>query len=231
MNSERFEIDGHIPAVLYGDASERAFLFVHGQSGCKEEAERFARIAQPAGWQVLAVDLPEHGERRDGTHLVPWEAVPELQTVFAQMKKKWRRTALYAISIGAWMSMLALKGEAPEKCLLVSPVADMTALIESMMQWAGVTEERLRREGEIPTNFGQTLSWKYLCWARENPAGAPCREMRVLYGENDHLVPRGVIEKFAAENRCALTVMQGGEHWFHTEEELAFLQQWERESL
>lgn len=231
MNSERFQIDGRIPAVLYGDASERAFLFVHGLSGCKEEAERFARIARAAGWQVLAVDLPEHGERCDGTRLVPWETVPELQTVFKEMKKRWRRTALYAISIGAWMSMLALKGEALEKCLLVSPVADMTALIESMMQWAGVTEERLRREREIPTNFGQTLSWKYLCWARENPASAPCRETRVLYGENDRLVPRGVIEKFAAENRCALTVMQGGEHWFHTEEELAFLQQWEKGNL
>lgn len=53
-----------IPAVLYGDQADRVWLYVHGKHGCKEEGEAFARVVCPKGWQVLAVDLPEHGARR-----------------------------------------------------------------------------------------------------------------------------------------------------------------------
>ena len=48
---------GATPAALYGEPAEGVFLFVHGQCGCKEEAARFAELAAPHGWQVLAVDL------------------------------------------------------------------------------------------------------------------------------------------------------------------------------
>ena len=58
---EFFDISG-IPAALYGERSDKVFLFVHGQFGCKEEAERFAEVANPLGWQVLAIDLPEQLE-------------------------------------------------------------------------------------------------------------------------------------------------------------------------
>ena len=70
---------GQAPAIVYGEPSERAFLFVHGLCGNKEEGERFAALVNPKGWQVLAVDLPEHNGRQDGVRLVPWEAVPELE--------------------------------------------------------------------------------------------------------------------------------------------------------
>ena len=54
---------GSIPAVLYGAPSEKGYLFVHGQGGNKKEAAAFARVAVPAGYQVLGIDLPQHGER------------------------------------------------------------------------------------------------------------------------------------------------------------------------
>ena len=37
MKEERFTLGG-IPAVLFGDESDRVCLFVHGQGGSKEEA-------------------------------------------------------------------------------------------------------------------------------------------------------------------------------------------------
>lgn len=64
-----FKTDSGIPAALYGAESEKIFLCVHGQFGNKFEAESFARIAVPLGWQVLAVDLPEHGESAQATPL------------------------------------------------------------------------------------------------------------------------------------------------------------------
>ena len=65
MTNETMRI-GDIPAVLYGGQAERVWLYVHGKAGCKEEGEPFARIVCPEGWQVLAIDLPEHGARRGG---------------------------------------------------------------------------------------------------------------------------------------------------------------------
>ena len=53
-----------LKAALYGPPADRVWLYVHGKGGCKEEAEDFAALACPRGWQVLAADLPEHGTRR-----------------------------------------------------------------------------------------------------------------------------------------------------------------------
>ena len=56
-----------------------------------------------------------------------------------------------------------------DRALFVSPVLDMERLIQEMMSWAGVTESRLEAEGEISTEFGETLSWPYLQYVRAHP--------------------------------------------------------------
>ncbi len=78
MKTEQFEIDS-IPAVLYGEPSKQGYLFLHGQMGHKEEAAAFAQVVCPKGFQVLSVDLPDHGQRRNrGETLTPWTAVPDI---------------------------------------------------------------------------------------------------------------------------------------------------------
>ena len=220
---------GPTPATLWGPGSEAVFLFVHGLGGNRREAAPFAELAVPLGWEVLSVDLPEHGGRRDGAPLLPWVAVPELQAVDACVRAHWRRVALRATSIGAWLSLPSLG--AVEKCLLCSPLLDMEAMITGRMAAAGVTEERLRAEGEIPTASDPTLSWDYLLWARSHPVHALCRETAILCGSQDAMVPRATVDRFLRENPGQLTVMEGGEHWFHTPGQLAFLQSWEASSL
>ena len=44
MKKQELKIAG-VPAVLYGERSRRAYLYVHGINGCKEEAESFATRA------------------------------------------------------------------------------------------------------------------------------------------------------------------------------------------
>ena len=79
MEMERLNI-GAVPALRLGAGTRGAYLFVHGKLGNKEEAVDFARRAEPAGYQVVSMDLPGHGERRDsGERLVPWTAVPEIR--------------------------------------------------------------------------------------------------------------------------------------------------------
>lgn len=165
---------GSVPVVIYGEESARVFLFVHGLHGCKEEAARFAAVAVPRGWQVLAMDLPEHGGRKDGKRLVPWDVIPELQSVLRYAGGRYATIAVHATSIGAWFSMHAFADARIEKCLFVSPLVDMPAMIRGMMAAAGVDRARLKREKEIQTDFGQTLSWDYLCFAEAHPARAFC---------------------------------------------------------
>lgn len=229
MKQRNLQIN-QIPSVLYGEDSERVWLFIHGKCGCKEEGAAFAEVACPKGWQVLAIDLPEHGERKGETGLDPWHVVPELRGVMENLRQRGECVRLRANSIGAWFSMLAFADMPPEKVLFVSPVLDMEKLIRSMMLWAGVDEERLEREGEIPTNFGETLSWRYLQYAKTHPILQWSAETAILYAGQDNLTTRNTVDAFVRRFDCGLAVMENGEHWFHTPEQLVVLRSWE-ESL
>lgn len=229
MKTERFQI-GTIPAVLYGEPAEQGYVFLHGQMGCKEEAEAFARATCPKGIQVLSLDLPGHGERQTwGEELVPWTAVPDIQAALNWAKRRWKTISLRANSIGAYFAMLAF--DAPSRALLVSPILNMEGLILTMMGWAGVTEEQLRERGEIATSFGQTLSWQYLCWVREHPVHNWTCPIRILYGNQDNMTSRQTMDEFVRLHDARLTVMEGGEHWFHTPEQLAVLRKWEETEI
>lgn len=223
---------GKIPAVLYGEPCEQGYLFLHGQGGSKEEAAAFAEIAVPARYQVLGIDLPQHGARKTMTSgFDPWTTVPELQAVLAERKTHWNKVSLRANSIGAYFSMLAFADEEIEKALFVSPIVDMERLILDMMGWGGVTERELRERGEIPTNFRQTLSWHYLCWAREHPLTRWRCPTEILYAGHDNLTSRETVSAFAEMHGASLTIYEPGEHWFHTPQQLAALCAWERKTL
>ena len=231
MKEERFTIQ-NIPSILYGDSSENLFLHIHGKMGCKEEAGRFANIVCPEGYQVLSMDLPGHGERADEMErFVPWEVVPELQAVYGFARQRWEKISLYANSIGAYFSLLAYREAKLEKSLFVSPILDMEKLIGNMMGWAGVTREQLKEAGEIPTAFGETLSWNYLTYASEHRIKKWDSPTAILYAGQDHLTARQTVDSFAQRFGCTVTVMENGEHWFHTEEQMAVLDAWLRKEI
>ena len=50
----------------------------------------------------------------------------------------------------------------------------------------------------------------------------------ILYGKNDELTSYQTISAFAREHNAKLTVMENGEHWFHTDEQMRFLDDWIR---
>ena len=112
-----------------------------------------------------------------------------------------------------------------ELILALSGISDMERLIGDMMRWTNVTERELAEKGEIPTAFGETLSWDYLCYVRAHPVSWQV-PTHILYGEHDNLTSIETISAFAERNGAALTVMPGGEHWFHTEEQMQFLDDW-----
>lgn len=229
MREEQFKIKD-MPTILVGETSEKVYLFVHGKGGSKEEAREFAKIANKKGWQVLSIDLPEHGERnQEKDTFNPWDVVPELKDVMNYAKQHWQKISLRANSIGAWFSMLSFTADMLEECLFVSPILDMEKLIHNMMLWASVSEEELQHEQEIKTNFGETLSWEYLMYAKEHPIDTWNVPTAILYAGNDNLTEKNIVDAFVAKFHCKLDVMENGEHWFHTPEQLEVLNRWTEE--
>ena len=231
MNRQSVSIGG-VPAIIWGKSSQRLFLYIHGQGGSKEEASAFSDIVYQKGFQVLSVDLPEHGQRKSDTATFdPWHAVPELKTVMEYAKKRWRNISLFANSIGAWFSMLSFSGENLDQCLFVSPVVDMKQLVSKMMKWANVSEAQLQQELIIPTDFGQTLSWEYWQYILEHPITKWDFPTSILYGENDNLIDRDSVECFSQKFKCDLTIAENCEHWFHTEGQLKILNDWAKRNV
>ena len=54
------------------------------------------------------------------------------------------------------------------------------------------------------------------------------RNVEKIYGEKDNLTSIETISEFAERIGASLTVMKDGEHWFHTEEQMEFLDDWIR---
>ncbi len=189
-------------------------IYIHGKGGTPEEAEHY---------RPLFPDSTVTGP--DYTSQTPWEAKREFPTLFESLSKGYDRVILIANSIGAYLALNSLSDRRIERALLISPVVDMEGLIRGMMQQEGITEEELRSKGEIGTSAGETLSWQYLSYVRENPIEWSIHT-GILWGSSDWLVPRGTVESFAARTGAKLTVMEGGEHWFHTAEQMSFLDKW-----
>ena len=191
-------------------------IYVHGKGGSAEEAEHYRALFP--GAEVIGFDYRAQ---------TPWEAKQEFPAFFRTQKARCERLSLIANSIGAFFSLSSLSQTTVDEAYLISPVVDMERLIGNMMQWANVSEAQLKEAGEISTDFDETLSWQYLCWVREHPYRWKV-PTQVLYGAKDNLTSRAVLEQFKQRTGAHLTIMEEGEHWFHTELQLAVLQEWER---
>ena len=189
-------------------------LYVHGKGGLAEEAEHYKPLfpgSEVSGFAYRAQ--------------TPWEAKEEFPAFFAAKRQSCDRLTLIANSIGAFFSLSSLDETLVSDAFFISPVVDMEKLIGNMMRWANVTEAELAEKREIPTAFGETLSWDYLCYVRDRPVSWRV-PTRILYGERDELTSLETVSAFAGATGAELTVLPDGEHWFHTKEQMRFLDQW-----
>lgn len=189
-------------------------IYVHGKGGTAAEADHYKPLFPD--YEVIGFDYRAQ---------TPWEAKEEFLSFFTEQKKRCENLILAANSIGAYLSMSSLDETLVDKAYFISPVVNMKKLIGNMMMWAGVSEEELAEKLEIPTEFGETLSWNYLTYVRTHPISWHV-PTRILYGEHDNLTSMETISAFAEKIGAELTVMPEGEHWFHTEEQMRFLDRW-----
>lgn len=195
---------------------KKVVLYVHGLGGNAEEATHYAPLFPDS--EVVGLDY------RGST---PWEAGREIGDAVRQFRDAGASVTLVANSIGAYFSLHAGIDDLLRKAYFISPVADMERLIRERMARADVTEAELASRGVVPTDAGDALSWEYLRFVTEHPVSwdAPTE---ILCGSADALIPRDSVEAFAAAHGAKLTVMEGGEHWFHTEAQMRFLDAWIR---
>ena len=233
MIKQEFKIE-NIPAILWGDNSDKLFIAVHGNMSNKADdvIVLFAEEATAMGYQVLSFDLPEHGERKGETYTCKVQnCVHDLTTIMSYVQSLSKDISIFACSMGAYFSLVAYNHEPLKQCLLLSPVVNMQRIINNMMAWFSISENQLEKEKEVPTPIGQTLYWDYYCYVQEHPIRVWKPFTAILYGSEDNLCEFDVVEGFAKGFGCDLQVMEGGEHYFHTEEQLRFFRQWLKKQL
>ncbi|MCL1914755.1 MAG: alpha/beta hydrolase [Eubacteriaceae bacterium] len=226
MKKEILKIE-NIPVLIWGEKSYNLYIFVHGKMSNKDEALGFAKIAEQKGFQVLSFDLPEHGERKDEKYpCMVWNAVHDLGIISDYAQRHWKCVNLFGCSLGAYFSLLAYKDLPLIKCLFLSPILDMERLIQNMMKWSNISEQDLRENQTMPTPMGVTLYWDYYCYVKENPIDKWDVPTAILYGSEDDMTEREVVEWFTKRFDCDLAVLENSGHWFHTERQIASLEKW-----
>lgn len=193
---------------------DKTIIYIHGQGGSPKEAEHYRSLFE--NYNVIGFDYVSKS---------PWEAKDEFSRFFDSLCGQRKTLTVIANSIGAFYAMNALSDKQIAEAYFISPIVNMQKLIEDMMTWANVSEEELREKGVIETSFGQELSWEYLSYVRRHPIDWKV-PTHILYGSQDNLTSFDTISEFAKQTGATLTVMDNGEHWFHTEEQMRFLDRW-----
>ena len=224
MKTQKFML-GDIPAILWGEDSNRVYVHVHGKMSRKEYAESFAAIAETKGYQTLSFDLPEHGERTDSKRCDVWDGLSDLRTISDYAFANWERVSLYACSIGAYFSLNAYNTMPFEKALFQSPIVDMEWLVKNMMLWSGVTEAELESKKEIPSPV-DTLRWDYYQYIISHPITQWNIPTAILYGGKDNLQPEESVRAFAEKFGCSLTVSENSEHPFMAQSDAPIVENW-----
>jgi len=198
---------------------KKAVLYIHGKGGDAIEAEHYKEIFPND--DVIGLDYKS---------VTPWDTKEEFVRAYQHLSQKYENISIIANSIGAYFAMNALTDKKIERAFFISPVVDMENLIKDMMFWADISEEKLAEKKEIAISEEEILSWRFLCYVREHTLkwNVPTD---ILYAEKDHLISMEAISQFAKEHNAVVTVMKNGEHWFHTGEQMNFLDNWLKECL
>lgn len=199
---------------------KNAVIYVHGMGGNAEEANHYKQFFDD-NFEIIGFDYKS---------LNPWGAKIEFIDYFNSIISKYNKIYLIANSIGAYFSLISLSNMPIEKAMLISPVVDMESIILNMMKRENITEDELISKKEIGTSSGESLSWQYLSYVRKNTIHWDI-PTNILFANNDNMTSVETMTNFANKINANLTAMKDGEHWFHTDEQMAFLDNWFKENI
>lgn len=108
----------------------------------------------------------------------------------------------------------------------------MEQVIQGMMTSFNVSEQRLKEERTIPLPIGKVLDWDYYSYVRQHLVDFRWDSpVFILYSSKDMISPREEIDSFFHKYNGKLTVLENGEHYFSSEEQLYFFEKWLNNNL
>ena len=131
----------------------------------------------------------------------PKETGKEIHAFVESLKPQYENIILIANSIGAFFSLHADLNKLVQKAYFISPIVSLEGFVCDQPEWMNLQEP----DWNIPT--------------------------AILYGSRDNLTSLETITSFAKKHNANLTIMDGGEHWFHTDAQMQFLYNWIRKTL
>lgn len=229
MKTKKIKIN-NIPSIIWGENSEKVFIAIHGNMSNKEDEiiKILADNILNKNYSLISFDLPEHGDRKEDKEYLckVQNCVKDLKTIIDYAKENYNQINIFACSMGVYFSLLAYQNEKIDLCLFLSPVVNMKHIIDNMMSSCSVTEKELEERKEIKTDFGQTLYWNYYLYVKNNPIETWNKKTFILYGSKDNMQSEKLIKEFSIKNNINLNILENGEHFFHTKEELKYYNDW-----
>lgn len=229
MKTKKIKIN-NIPSIIWGENSEKVFIAIHGNMSNKEDEiiKILADNIVSKNYSLISFDLPEHGDRKEDKEYLckVQNCVKDLKTIMDYAKENYNQINIFACSMGVYFSLLAYQNEKIDLCLFLSPVVNMKHIIDNMMSSCSVTEKELKERKEIKTDFGQTLYWDYYLYVKNNPIETWNKKTFILYGRKDNMQSEKLIKEFSIKNDINLNILENGEHFFHTKEELKYYNDW-----
>jgi len=230
---KRKTLIGDIPAIVWGESSKSLLIAVHGKYSHKEDQVMniLAEQMSEKGYRMISFDLPEHGERseKEDYPMSNENVISDLKTVLEFAKDLSDDISLFACSLGAYFCLKAYDDFVFKQVLFLSPVVNMLSLISGMMKSEAITEEELKKRQIIQTSFGEKLEWDCYSRVKNNPVSHWDSRTSILYGELDAVISRNDVESFCKEFSADLVVLNGSEHYFHTEAQFDFFRKWLKE--
>ena len=194
--------------------------YIHGLYGSQEEVKYIIEKSR----YIDVVGL----EYQDGN---PWEVKDKIRDEFIKLTKDYKQVVVVANSIGAFYTYTYLDDLKIDQAYFISPVVDMVQIIKDLMLANDISEDDLKLAHTIICSNGQTLNYEFYQFVQnyQDNWNVPTE---ILYGTKDELVDIKSIVQFLENHPLSeLTIKRESSHYFHTDEERAFIKEWISTSL
>ena len=200
---------------------ESVVVYIHGLKENYKEVEDYKYLTN---YDVIGLDY------EDGN---PWEIGPIIKQKFEKLIKPYKEVFVIANSVGAFYTYEYLCDFDIKHAFFISPIASMHQIILNYIFTGRVSEDELKEKGFATADDGTVISYDFYKKYSENDYHGNWNvPTDILYGSNDELVYiENIADYLAAHPLSRLTIKQGAEHWFHTDDEKAFIKDWINRNL
>ena len=210
--------DGEIKQIIVG---------VHGFAGDKDSSmlKRLAKACNECA--LLCFDFPAHGKSpATEEHFTIENCKKDLLFVCDYVRKNYpdAKKAVFATSFGGYITLHCLDNLSDFVPVLRAPAITMAdILVDNVLK---LTVEDFSNAGRIICGFERKidLPFSFYTEMRDLPTllrEFPKREMLIIHGDLDNIVPPPVIYEFAEKNSfVTLKIIEGADHRFKNRGEI-----------